>query len=108
MLGGFRDSGMLGGISRDLRIQGATGHNLSTGRGFRRAFSVLGALVGVLEPVVHLLEGRLGSNSCKAFCLLFFLARQELQVTKTLPVEVVEKQDSRRFWRQLEQYLESI
>lgn len=40
--------------------------------------------------------------------LLRFLVRQESQVANTLPVEVAEKQDNRRFWRQLEQYFESI
>jgi hypothetical protein len=34
--------------------------------------------------------------------------RQELQVANTLPDAFVEKQDSRRFWAQEEQYFESI
>ena len=65
-------------------------------------------VVVLFGPVIRLLEGRLGSSSCKAFRLLRFLVRQELQVANTLPVEVAEKQDNRRFWRQLEQYFESI
>jgi len=103
-LGGFgRDSRGAGGLGfgRDSRTVGAIG----------RGSSILGVVVVVFGPVTRLFEGRLGSNSCKAFRFVFLLAwvaRQALQVANTLPDLFVGKQDSRRFWRQPEQYFESI
>lgn len=86
----------LGGLGRNWGILGAIGRGLRLG-GFGRNWGVPVVMVAVLGRVTCLLEGRLGSNSCKAFRFLFPLVRQELQVDKILPVEVAEKQDSRRF-----------
>ena len=74
--------------------------------------SILEIVVGLEGPLAYLLEGRLGSNSYRAFRFVFLLARavvrQELQVANTLPDLLAGKQESRRFWLQEEQYLESI
>ena len=87
-------SSILGGISRELKRLGAIGHSSS-----------------ILEGFARLLEGRLGSKSCKALRLLFRWEgweRQEVQVANSFPAAFVGKQDSRRFWQQPEKYFESI
>jgi len=73
-------------------------------------FERVGAFVGC---GTRLLDCILGSNGCNAFLSLDLavLARHVSQVAKTLAPGLeasLRNEESGRFWRQLEQYLESI
>jgi hypothetical protein len=70
---------------------------------------------GHVLAIARLLGGILGSNCCKAFCLVLYFScaiRQGAQVAHNLlprPAEAsLKKEESGRFWAQEEQYLSSI